>query len=178
MNRLVLACATLALAIPATQVLAAHTQDPKPQRPEGRPEGRGPGGQEGEGRQRQPSALKGHMEALEEGVEKLGAALEAEDAATKIEDLLKAVCELEKVSIDAKSEMPRSMGRLEEKDKGKALVSYRTQMQGLTNALFEVELQLLAKDVKKAKKALGALEQIEQKGHSEFKPRRGEGRGR
>lgn len=174
MRRITLALLTLGLAVPATAVLAS-SQDPRPERPAGRPEGR-PEGQPGqEGRQRQPSALKGHMEALQGGVEKLATALDADDAEAKVQELLAEVCALQKVSLDAKSESPRSLGRLEGKDAEKALLSYRTQMHGLTNALFAVELALLEKDVKKAKKALGDLEQIEAKGHGEFK--RGPGGG-
>lgn len=161
MKRLLLCCAALALAVPAAQVIASTAQDPRPDRPQ-RPEGGG-------GPERQASALKGHMAALQEGVEKLTAALDADDAEPKYDELLDAVCQLQRVSIDAKSETPRSLSRLEEKDKAKALASYRTQMHALTNALFEVEVELLAEDVKQAKKALRALEQVQSKGHGEFK---------
>jgi hypothetical protein len=175
LTSLVIITAALAVALPMSNVLASSSQesrslqgqDPEPPQRPGQPGG---GGQEGGARAgRQASPLGGHMETLEAGVEKLTAALDAKDAETKLEELLVEVCQLQRVSLDAKSEAPRGLARMEEKDKDKALVSYRTQMQGLTNALFAVELQLLAKDVKKAKKALAELEQIQAKGHGEFK---------
>jgi hypothetical protein len=156
----------LCAAVPASHVLASTAQEGRPQQP---------GGQEGGARQGSP--LGGHMRTLDEGVDKLTAALDADDAEAKIDELVAEVCRLQQVSLDAKGEAPRSMGRLEDKDKQKALVSYRTQMQNLTSALFAVELQLLAKDIKKAKKALNELTQIQAKGHGEFK-KGGGGRGR
>jgi hypothetical protein len=175
LTSLVIITTALAVALPMSNVLASSSpeslslqgQDPEPPQRPGQPGG---GGQEGGARAgRQASPLGGHMQTLEAGVEKLAAALDAKDAETKLEELLVEVCQLQRVSLDAKSEAPRGLARMEEKDKDKALVSYRTQMQGLTNALFAVELQLLAKDVKKAKKALAELEQIQAKGHGEFK---------
>ncbi len=174
MKRLLFVCLSLALAVPATQVLAGGPQDPQPGRPP-RPGGQDAPGGEGRG-QRQASPLRGHMEALEAGLEQLATALAADGAADQSADLLKRIAELEKVSIDAKGEAPRMLGRLEGAELQKAAVSYRAQMQAVTGALFAVELKVAEGDLAGAKKAFAELEKLQQKGHNEFRPRRG-GRG-
>lgn len=151
--------------------IAASAQDPRGgQEPGGRPER--DGGAEGARRQ---SALRGHMSALESGLEALTKGLEADDAEENVAALIAEVCKLERVSLDAKDELPRSVEALEGGERERAIVSFRTQMHGLTNALFATELHLLENDVKKAKKSLNEFAKLESKGHGEFK--RG-GRGR
>ena len=86
------------------------------------------------------------------------------------EQALAEVCRLQKVSIDAKSEVPELVTGIEdEKKRKKARLAYRAKMQEFVRALLDVETALLEENAKAAKKALRELDKLKSDGHGKFK---------
>lgn len=129
---------------------------------------------QGERGRRGPSELGQWMEQLEEQLGQMSEALAADEVSEETYGkLLEQVCKLQAGAITAKSEMPRSMGRLEGDELAQAKVGYRAQMHALLGQLFALELAVAGGDAEAAHKALEGFEMIERDGHTKFKGRRG-----
>ena len=86
------------------------------------------------------------------------------------DEALAEVCRLQKVAIDAKSEVPSLISGMEdEKKRKKARLQYRAKMQDFVRALLEIETALLKENVKAAKKGLRELDKLKSDGHGKFK---------
>ena len=113
------------------------------------------------------SKLEGFMGEIDGVVKGLEKVVESK---TGIAATMADVIKLQKLAIDAKSELPSALSAITEaKALKKATLSYKTQMQNLVRASLDLETAVLNEDVKGAAKALREFDKLKSAGHSEFR---------
>jgi hypothetical protein len=141
----------------------AQPAQPAPAQPV--PPAQPPGGRRGRG----PS-LGGDMRSMNQAFTKIKAQY---SDPTQNESTLTALATFETQVVAAKSALPPAISRLPDADKKAATEKYRGMLRNLLRASLDLEDQITAGDMDKAKATIATMSEIETNGHAAFRPEGG-----
>lgn len=110
--------------------------------------------------------LEAYMEDFQRSLRRLQKKLADAEARAEV---IAEVCRLQKVAIDAKSELPVLIAEQAEEQQPAERVAYRKQMQQVVRTLLDLEDALLDDDPEAAMDQLRKLNEAKQSGHERFK---------
>lgn len=113
------------------------------------------------------TALQKHMGEINHGVRNITKLLRAEDGRSEI---LSQVSRIQKIIIDAKSEVPMQVAKIEIEERRRAeRVHFRLALNNLLRGFLELEDAVLQGEDAAIGAALGALGELKDMGHKRFK---------
>jgi hypothetical protein len=163
--------AALGAAMAGTPIFVSRleAQDAQPAQPAPGQPGQPPQGAPGGRRGRGPS-LGGDMRTMSQAFTKIKAQY---SDPTQNESTLTALASFETQVVAAKSAIPPVISRMADADKKAATEKYRSILRNLLRASLDLEDQITAGDMDKAKATIATMSEFETAGHAEFRPPEG-----
>jgi hypothetical protein len=155
---------------PSTRPAAGSDETPRP-RPSAPTTRRGPGGPGGNQRgAAQPESIGRAMGAMGRSFATLRKQIKD---SSKNESSLAAINELQRATAVAKGQLPPMIRSLPKDDQAKSAGEYRTMMHNLLKLEVDLEDQLLDGKNDKAAETLDQIDELQNQGHKEYRPKEG-----